>query len=145
MPVCSSDCPFKNDPTGQCKAFVSYVEPIDRLVILYAITQQSVNDPNAAAFFSAITLSCGCQCDGKPASKTSVMPIAGAPGTCKAVANTSPSFGCDFMGKFWCEAEDTTRWTLTGASGACVEVPSTVRRPISTYEPTVAFAVRPEP
>ena len=55
-----ADCPFLNDPTGQCKAFVSYPDPIDRLLIMYAITQKSANDPNAAAFFSEVTLACGC-------------------------------------------------------------------------------------
>jgi len=27
---------------------------------MYAITQKSANDPNAAAFFSEVTLACGC-------------------------------------------------------------------------------------
>jgi len=55
-----ADCPFLKDPTGQCKAFVSYPDPVDRLLIMYAISQKSANDPNAAAFFSEVTLACGC-------------------------------------------------------------------------------------
>lgn len=130
-----------NDPTGQCKAFVSYRQPIDRLLIIYAITQKGAKDSNAAAFLSEINLSCGCQCGGKKAAPTAVIPVHGSPGTCQTVANHLPSYGCDFLGKHWCEAEQTTNWEMTDAvSGACTQVVSTISRLVSPYTPSVEFS-----
>lgn len=135
-----------NDPAGQCKAFVKYSTPIDRLLIVYAITQQSVNDPNAAAFFSQVTLACGCQCAAKPPVRPSVIPVSGCPGTCREVHNTAVSYGCDFMGDHWCETETASKWIMSGGSGgACTKVASTISRPVSRYAPSAEFNRLPEP
>ncbi|GAB0495103.1 hypothetical protein MMPV_006401 [Pyropia vietnamensis] len=140
----STNCPFRNDPTGQCKAFVSYRQPIDRLLIIYAITQKGANDANAAAFLSEINLACGCQCGEKKAAPTAVTPVDGSPGTCQTVANHLPSYGCDFLGKQWCEAEQTTKWVMTDAgSGACKPIESTISRPVSLYMPSDEFSRLP--
>jgi len=134
-----------NDPTGQCKAFVSYPDPVDRLLIIYAITQKSANDPNAAAFFSEVTLGCGCQCAEKPGASQMTVPVEGSAGTCKKVPSKSPAYNCDFMGKFWCETAETTRWEMTGSRSACASVPSTIQVPVSSYTPTSKFGKLPEP
>lgn len=140
------DCPFMNDPTGQCKAFVSYPEPIDRLLIMYAITQKSANDPNAAAFFSEVTLGCGCQCGEKAANPTTTVPVDGKPGQCTFEPNKMPSYACDFMGKQWCETKETTKWAMTGSGpGACAQVPSSISKPVSSYTPSKEFSRLPEP
>lgn len=135
-----------DDPNGQCKAFVSYTEPIDRLLIVYAITQKSANDPNAAAFFSEVTLACGCQCGEKAAVPTAVVPIEGKPGKCRTESNSSPSYTCDFMGNKWCELKKTTKWLMTGSGdGACSQVPSSISKPVSDYKPSREFSRLPEP
>lgn len=135
-----------NDTAGQCKAFVSYPDPIDRLLIIYAITQKSANDPNAAAFFSEVTLACGCQCDEKTATPTTTVPIDGQPGICRIEPNTAPSYTCDFMGSKWCERKQTTKWLMTGSGvGACTQVPSMVSKPVSAYTPSREFSRLPEP
>lgn len=135
-----------DDPTGQCKAFVTYPDPIDRLMIIYSITQKSANDPNAAAFFSEVTLGCGCQCGEKPANPTTTVPVDGKPGQCTSVPNKQPSFACDFMGKHWCETQETTKWAMTGSGpGACALVLSSISKPVSSYTPTKEFSRLPEP
>lgn len=142
----TKNCPFMNDPTGQCKAFVTYPEPIDRLLIIYSITQPSANDPNAAAFFSEVTLGCGCQCGAKAAQPTTTVPVDGKPGQCKSEPNKMPSYSCDFMGKYWCETKETTKWAMTGSGpGACAQVPSMISKPVSSYTPSKEFSRLPEP
>lgn len=145
-PPLSPDCPFMDDPAGQCKAFVSYPEPIDRLLIIYAVTQKSANDPNAAAFFSEVTLACGCQCGAKAATPTTTVPIDGQPGKCRTESNASPSYACDFLGNQWCERKRTTKWLMTGSGGgACTQVPSVVSKVVSAYTPSREFGRLPEP
>lgn len=142
----TKNCPFMDDPAGQCKAFVSYPEPIDRLLIIYAVTQKSANDPNAAAFFSEVTLACGCQCGAKAATPTTTVPIDGQPGKCRTESNASPSYACDFLGNQWCERKRTTKWLMTGSGGgACTQVPSVVSKVVSAYTPSREFGRLPEP
>eukprot|EP00168_Porphyra_purpurea_P016307 TRINITY_DN5233_c0_g1_i1.p2 TRINITY_DN5233_c0_g1~~TRINITY_DN5233_c0_g1_i1.p2 ORF type:complete len:334 (-),score=98.19 TRINITY_DN5233_c0_g1_i1:561-1562(-) len=133
------NCPFFDDPTGKCKAFVSYKEPIDRLLIMYAITQKSINDPNAAAFFSEITLTCGCQCEEKGGDAELTVPIDGAPGTCRTRATTRQMFGCDFLGSRWCETEESTTWRMLDDSGSCAATPSLITKPVAMYTPDANF------
>ncbi|GAB0492857.1 hypothetical protein MMPV_004127 [Pyropia vietnamensis] len=114
--VHTKNCPFRNDPEGQCKAYVSYPVAVDKLLVIYAITQKSANDPNAAAFFSEVTLSCGCQCLGRPAKYPSVFPDGVTPGKCVSRMSTKPAYGCDFMGKHWCETVDASKWVMTDAA-----------------------------
>jgi len=132
-----------NDPTGQCKAFVSYPDPVDRLLIIYAITQKSANDPNATAFFSEVTLACGCQCAEKSGASEMTVPVDGSAGKCKTVLNKSKAYGCDFLGKLWCETAERTRWEMTGSGGACAPVSSTVQKPVSSYKPDSKFTEEP--
>jgi len=134
-----------NDPTGQCKAFVSYPDPVDRLLIIYAITQKSANDPNAAAFFSEVTLACGCQCSEKSGASVMTVPVVGSAGTCKTVPRKSAAYRCDDMGTFWCKTAQATRWEMTGLGDACALVPSTFQKPVSSYTPDSEFSKLPEP
>eukprot|EP00170_Pyropia_yezoensis_P008847 contig_37786_g8880 len=135
--VHTKNCPFKNDPEGQCKAFVSYPVAVDKLLVIYAITQKSAHDPNAAAFFSEVTLSCGCQCLGRPAKFPSVFPDGVTPGKCVSRMSTKPAYGCDFMGKNWCETVDASKWVMTdAATGTCAMATTTIQRVVSGFTPS---------
>lgn len=109
--------------------------------MVYAITQKSANDPNSAAFFSGVSLACGCVCGKKAIAHTHIMPIQGSPGRCETVASKTESYECDFMGDRWCEVEETTKWAMTGGgAGECAQVPFTISRPVSAYTPKENFA-----
>jgi len=136
------DCAFMDDEVGQCKAFVSYMDPIDRLVIAYAGTQPSSDGTtDGVAFVSALTLGCGCQCAEKAGPTRTVVPLPGRTDRCRSVPNTKRSFVCDFCSAAWCETALSTRWLLTerGGEGACVHVPSLIQRRVSPYAPAAAI------
>lgn len=38
-----TDCPFLKDYNSRCKAFVKFTEPVDKPVIIYAITVRVVD------------------------------------------------------------------------------------------------------
>lgn len=132
------NCPFMNDPTGECKAYVTYEDAVDRLLIVYAATQQSPTDPDSAAFFSAVTLSCGCQCAAHTRSNVA-KPVAGSPGKCTTVAATTPGYSCDMLGTSWCETRVGTRWAMTGDGDNCVQEPNTYSQVVSTFNPDPDF------
>lgn len=96
------DCPVMDDRTGQCKAFVSYSELTDRLLIIYAVTQKSAIHPYAAASFSEIGLRCGCRSSVHKRIRRpqSCRPSTGALARAIRLRGISPSYCCDFMGKF---------------------------------------------
>lgn len=133
-----TDCPFMNDPTGECKATVTYEDAVDRLLLVYATTQASPTDPDSAAIFSAVTLSCGCQCAAHPRSNVA-KPVAGSPGRCTTVAASTPGYSCDMLGTSWCETRVGTRWALTGDGDKCVQEPNTYSQVVSTFNPDPEF------
>ncbi|OSX69216.1 hypothetical protein BU14_1729s0001 [Porphyra umbilicalis] len=137
----NKNCAFMDDEADQCKAFVSYTDPIDRLLIAYAGTQPSSDGTtDGVAFVSALTLGCGCQCAEKAGPTRTIVPLPGRTDRCRSVPNTQWSFVCDFRGALWCETALSTRWLLTeGGEGACVHIPSLIQRRVSPYAPAAAF------
>lgn len=136
-----TNCPFLQDSTGRCKAFVKYTEPVDKLVIVYAVTQRSRTDPKSVAFFSELTLTCGCQCSliRPPPGATKVEPA--SQGKCDVVGDTTPNHKCDFMGGLWCDTVPSSRYVLTGtgADRSCEPRRSFIQRWLSAYEPSDSF------
>lgn len=127
-----------NDPAGECKAFVTYTEPVDRLLIVYAATRASATDADAAAYVSALDLRCGCQCAAHVRAGVA-KPVAGSPGRCTTAPASTPGYSCDMLGTSWCEQRTGTRWAMTGDGDACAEEPNTYSQVVSAFNPDPDF------
>ena len=136
-----TDLPQRRDPTGKFKATVHYDTPVDKLVIIYAVTWQSSPSNSAATIVTGVSFPCGCPCRAKAAAGRMVVPVSGgAPGTCTTKAHARTAHGCNYAGDQWCDAVEGVRWMLTGgAGGACRTVPSVFHVPVSPYSPALAF------
>lgn len=113
------NCP--DDPrlpnAGKCRSVNKFSTPVDTLVFVYGVSKKSPSDPHAVAFMSEIHLPIGCLCSKKGKAKVMV-PIPGSNGMCSKRESVGEAFICDFMGRFWCETEDTTGYQQ---SGPCTE------------------------
>lgn len=111
------NCPFgrDNEDSQRCRVTARFTSEVDTLVFLYAVSQKSRNDPNAAVFFSEILLKCGCRCVQKdlgPRKMTAGVP--GVPGECVVMESSAPRTQCDLLGGLWCSKEDMTAYVVTG-------------------------------
>lgn len=111
------NCPFGRDNkhSAKCRMTASFQEPIDTLVLLYAITQKSKNDPNAAVFFSEIILQCGCRCRQTNAGTRKITAaIPGTPNECVQTETTAFKTECDVLGDKWCSKDYMASFRTTG-------------------------------
>lgn len=136
-----TDLPQRRDLTGEFKATAHYDEPVDKLVILSAVTWQASRSNSAATIVTGVSFPCGCPSRAKAAGARVVLPVAGgAAGTCTTEAPAGTAHGCAFAGDPSCDAVEGERWMLTGgATGACRAVPSVFHVPVSPYSPAKAF------
>lgn len=109
------NCPFGRDniESKKCRMTVKFTKPMDTLVIMYAISKKSANDPNAAVFFSEILLKCGCRCTDAPSSAETMVPATGAEGECYKSMTTRPRTKCDVLGNKFCSHEVSDYWAKT--------------------------------
>lgn len=126
------------DPSGECKALVTYAEPVDRLLIVFAVTQPSTTDPDSVMFLSALDLSCGCQCAAHARGGVA-KPVPDSPGRCMTVPASTPGYSCDMLGTSWCEERMGTRWAMTGDGDACMEEPNMYHQVVSSFNPDPEF------
>lgn len=111
------NCPFGRDnkESAKCRMTAHFTAPVDTLVLLYAVSQKSKTDPNAAVFFSEVVLKCGCRCkqiDVGTRKMTAGVP--GVPNQCVQTESASLKTQCDLLGDKWCSKEDMLAYQVTG-------------------------------
>lgn len=134
---------------------VRFPTAIDDLLILYALSQPTRDDPAAttAAYVSVLSLSAGCQCAAeRPAVRAVAMPVddggGGDPGRCNVVSVSVTAYVCDFQGTTWCETTSSRTYVATSALAsdgtvACERRPTTIQKPVSSYTPTANWGSTP--
>lgn len=111
------NCPFgrDNEDSKRCRMTGHFDEPVDTLVFLYAVTQKSKTDPNAAVFFSEVLLACGCRCKQTDlGARPMTAAVPGVPGECVQTQSTSLKTQCDLLGDKWCSKEDMVAHKVSG-------------------------------
>lgn len=147
--LCHSHASWFTDIVRVALAFVSFVDHVvctrsgvavdAPLPSLLRPQQRSLSDPKSVAFFSELTLTCGCQCSviRPPTGATKVVPA--SPGKCEVVKDTSPHHQCDFMGGYWCDTISSARYVFTGTDKECKQQPSVIQQQLSTFQPSDSF------
>lgn len=119
---------------------MTYSEPVDKVVIVYAVTMQVHESSSSAALVSGLSFACGCPCRGKTESTPIVVPLPGQPGRCVEKTISRTSHRCSYEGGSWCDEAEGTKWTLTGGdNGACRSSKSLIHRPVSPFTPVAPF------
>ncbi|KAI0562027.1 hypothetical protein FGB62_68g036 [Gracilaria domingensis] len=111
------NCPFGRDnPESQrCRMTASFSQPIDTLVIMYAVLQKSKTETRAASFISELIMKCGCRCSQKDVgSRNLFAPVPGVEGECVVKETSSPRTMCDVLGSTWCSKEEIVGFKQTG-------------------------------
>lgn len=147
------NCPFgrANKESQKCRITASFQFPIDTLVIMYAAAQKSRIDPNAAVFFSELSVKCGCRCAETQVSSQSYHPVEGSTSECTVTTVQRPSLRCDMLGNKVCYHDVSDTWTgvqgkkdaLPNGNYACALTPSKITKFTSEYAPRADFNVRP--
>lgn len=142
------NCPFgRNNPhSSKCRLTASFKESVDSLTIIYALTQSSRFDPNAAVFFSELMVKCNCRCKLKE-NKNAVKyhPVPGVDGECTMTQVTRPSLMCDNLGDKMCSHEVSDTWTsdagakLPNGNFKCGLGASKVTKLTSDFNPSTSF------
>lgn len=133
---------------------VQFLGAIDDLLILYALSQPTLDDPGAAtaALVSGLSLSAGCQCaSGRPSTRSVAVPVDDGgedPGRCSVVSVTVNAFVCDFQGTTWCETVASRTYVATSALAAdgtvaCERRGATIQRPVSPFTPVKNWGSMP--
>lgn len=110
--------------------------------LVYAVSQKSRNDPNAAVFFSEAMLKCGCRCSEKEESGPVLTPVEGTENECSVSTSTRPRVKCDLMGNKFCvhyksiSVQRTSQEELPNGNVACAEKESEVVRVRSEFKPS---------
>lgn len=128
------------------RGFVTFKEGIDDMLVFYGLTQPEAgrNDAGTAAFMSAIEVADGCQCSSGSSQTRQVALPTSDPGRCVIKSRSVTPYGCDMMGKQWCETEQVNMYAATSAVGgdgtcSCESRDSTVQRAVSAYSPSNTF------
>lgn len=111
------NCPFgrDNEESKKCRMTAHFEEPVDTLVFLYAVTQKSKTDPNAAVFFSEILISCGCRCKQTDLGTRPISAnVPGVPNQCVQTQSIALKTQCDLLGNKWCSKTDMIAYKVTG-------------------------------
>lgn len=135
----------------KCRITAKFSSPIDTMVILYASAQNSKYDPNAAVFFSEVTMKCGCRCsDTTGVESKSFTPVAGSTTECTMTTDTRPSLKCDMLGDKVCYHDAYDTWVGVGGKGKlpngnyeCVKQTGTITKLSSSFSPKGDFKNRP--
>lgn len=111
------NCPFGRDniKSKKCRMTATFSGPLDTLVLLYAVSQKSKTDPNAAVFFSEVTIKCGCRCKQMDVGTRKM--TGGVPGVANECVETEMSSlktQCDILGDKWCSKQDMVGYKVTG-------------------------------
>lgn len=107
------NCPFgrDNEESKKCRVSVRFTAPVDKVIIMYALSQKSKNDPKAAAFFSEFLMGCGCRCSKVDAGRRMI--TVKAPGTsnqCMYRETSGRRTLCDLEGSLWCDRIEATEF-----------------------------------
>lgn len=146
------NCPFGRDnPDSQkCRLTAKFQFPIDTLVILYAAAQKSSVDPNAAVFFSELSLKCGCRCAEKEnVQSKSYHPVGDSSTECTVSTIERPSLRCDVLGDRVCYHDVSDAWVLNGegqlpnGNYPCALKASKITKITSDFAPREDFSSRP--
>lgn len=95
------------------------------------------------AFFSELTLTCGCQCSIKPPIPNATQVVPTSRSTCEVRPDATPHYKCDYMGDAWCNTVPSLRYVLTGTGDACEQWGSIIQRVLSAYAPVDNFGGAP--
>jgi hypothetical protein len=141
------NCPFgrSNANSKKCRLQVQFSESIDSLAILYAVTQKSTVDSNAASFFSELQLKCACRCKENAHPVTVYIPVGGTTDECRLKTTSRPSLRCDLLGDKICSHEVSDTWVATAegklANGnfKCSQTASKITRVTSDFRPISPF------
>jgi hypothetical protein len=72
---------------------------------VYALTQKSVDDPNAFSFVSKLNMDCTCRCSMQKKVTTVLQPVPGKTEECKQSTAARNGWYCDFMGDSICSVK----------------------------------------
>lgn len=113
------NCPFgrDNEESKKCRVSVQFTAPVDKVIIMYALSQKSKNDPKAAAFFSEFLMGCGCRCSKVDAGRRMI--TVKAPGTsnqCTYKETSGRRTLCDLEGSLWCDRIEATEYVGVGTA-----------------------------
>lgn len=141
------NCPFgkENPESARCRIKLSFEVPVDTIVLLYGLKQQSLRQTDSAMFVSQIAMSCGCRCvSGSIGSRDVSLPIEGSEGLCRSIQTSTARTECDVLGKKWCSTEKSFAYKITGEqlpSGyfPCSAEASFSSRVLSEFSPSEDF------
>lgn len=100
-----------------CRATVSFDEPIDGFVALFAGEHRSEFVAHAKMSLGPMKSPCGCRCERSPEGRTRMVthPIADVPGECTHTESTSSHLYCVANGTRWCERGVRARHATIGS------------------------------
>jgi len=131
------------------RAHFTYQQPVDDLLILYALTRKANTDQSygTIAYLDGLVFPPSCQCSaGAPETRQIAVPTTTA-GQCTMTMRTFTPHVCDLMGNRWCRTVDVLAWRATGPESGgtvpCASSPLTVQRYQSDYLPQSDFAQPP--
>lgn len=141
------NCPFgrTNPLSAKCRITASFTESVDTIAILYAVTQKSKYDPNAASFFSELMLKCNCRCKERKTTAVKYSPVPGVAGECTMTPATRPALVCDNLGDKLCSHEVSDSWTssesskLPNGNYKCALKASKITKVTSAFAPVSPF------
>lgn len=141
------NCPFgkSNPDSAPCRLSASFDSPVNKLVLLYGLKQQSLTQTESAIFLSQLDITCGCRCtSGDAGSRELALPVDRTPGECTRVETTSPRTECDVLGQKWCTIEDSFAFKISGEAlpngrYPCSTEASFSARVLSDFDPISNF------
>lgn len=117
------NCPFgrDNELSKKCRVSVRFTAPVDKVIIMYALSQKSKNDPKAAAFLSEFLMGCGCRCSKVEAGRRMItVKVPGTSNQCIYKETSGRRTLCDMEGSLWCDRVEATEYV--GASTATLSL-----------------------
>lgn len=110
------NCPFGRQypQSARCRMTVRFDQRIDTLVIMYALAQNSKNDPSAAAFFSELVTDCGCRCREADVGARMITVQSETPNECYQRQSSGLKTECDLEGSKWCTVKEKIDYVITG-------------------------------
>lgn len=141
------NCPFASTSpeSARCRMTISFEIPVDTLVFLYGLRQQSYTETESAMFISQIDMKCGCRCvSGSAGSREVALPLKGLEGQCSQVHTSAPRTECDILGKKWCSMDTSFAYKINGeqlpnGNFPCRAETSYMSRVLSDFNPTDKF------